>query len=343
VPRKSLTLAAAIFAVGAFAASARAADAPQPPQWESPTPADGAQFRVRVGKALRFSLAAGDGQAATLHVDATALPAGSTLASVDGDPATATFTWAPTEADVGRHALVFTVGDAADPARDAPPLRLEVRVLPPLAHSFRLRGPGAVARWADVVRPTIARAAPDASAPAVARVSTATSDALQNLVELVSGVRRGSETWVRVSLTKLPNGSTGWVPRAALGPFHLVRTHLYIFRRKFRAVLLRAGRPVFRAPVGVGRPVSPTPAGEFYVRELLTDFGNPFYGPLAFGTSARSNVLTDWPGGGVIGIHGTNAPQLLPGAVSHGCIRMRNADIVRLARVMPLGTPVTIR
>jgi lipoprotein-anchoring transpeptidase ErfK/SrfK len=45
----------------------------------------------------------------------------------------------------------------------------------------------------------------------------------------------------------------------------------------------------------------------------------------------------------VVGIHGTDAPQLLPGRVSHGCIRLRNDAILRLARLMPLGTPVSIR
>ena len=67
------------------------------------------------------------------------------------------------------------------------------------------------------------------------------------------------------------------------------------------------------------------------------------YGPLAFGTSARSSVLTDWPAGGYIGIHGTDRPELLPGLVSHGCIRLRNAAILRLAELMPVGTPLTIQ
>jgi lipoprotein-anchoring transpeptidase ErfK/SrfK len=78
------------------------------------------------------------------------------------------------------------------------------------------------------------------------------------------------------------------------------------------------------------------------VRLKLAGFDDPFYGPVAFGTSARSAVLTDWPGGGYIGIHGTNAPELLPGRVSHGCVRMRNEDIVELGRLMPVGTPLTI-
>ncbi len=89
----------------------------------------------------------------------------------------------------------------------------------------------------------------------------------------------------------------------------------------------------------------PTPHGEFYIRHRLTGYGraSSFYGPVAFGTSARSAELTDWPGGGIVGIHGTNMPALIPGRISHGCIRLRNRDIVRLARLMPVGTPVTIR
>jgi len=54
-------------------------------------------------------------------------------------------------------------------------------------------------------------------------------------------------------------------------------------------------------------------------------------------------VLSDWPGGGVVGIHGTNQPQLIPGRPSHGCIRVPNAAIKRLWQLMPIGTPVRIQ
>ena len=43
-----------------------------------------------------------------------------------------------------------------------------------------------------------------------------------------------------------------------------------------------------------------------------------------------------------MGIHGTNEPALLPGRVSHGCIRVPNWNIVELKRLMPVGTPVWI-
>jgi lipoprotein-anchoring transpeptidase ErfK/SrfK len=128
-----------------------------------------------------------------------------------------------------------------------------------------------------------------------------------------------------------------------LGGYHFVHTHLVVDRTRLTATLLFDGRKVFEARIGVGTAQSPTPPGEFYVRDRLSGFGDPFYGPVAFGTSARSAVLTDWPGGGFIGIHGTNEPGLIPGRISHGCIRLRNEDIVGLSRLMPVGTPVTIR
>jgi lipoprotein-anchoring transpeptidase ErfK/SrfK len=122
-----------------------------------------------------------------------------------------------------------------------------------------------------------------------------------------------------------------------------VETHLVIDLERLTATLLRDGQPIFHAPIGVGRPEWPTPRGDLYIRDRLTRYRSAFYGPLAFGTSARSSVLTDWPGGGFVGIHGTDAPDLLPGRVSHGCIRLRNRDILELGRSMPVGTPVTIR
>ena len=140
-----------------------------------------------------------------------------------------------------------------------------------------------------------------------------------------------------------PNNHTGWVPRRAMGRLHTVRTFLRISRKKFRAVLYRRGRVVWRARLGVGKRGTSTPSGDFYARErLLPATGNSIYGVFAFGTSAYSGTLTDWPGGGVVGIHGTNPPGLIPGRISHGCVRVRNGPMRRLRKLMPLGTPIRI-
>jgi lipoprotein-anchoring transpeptidase ErfK/SrfK len=201
-----------------------------------------------------------------------------------------------------------------------------------------------LSRWAPVLRLVAVRRAPGRDAPAVAPLEASTPEGTTNIVLLLPGVREvGGRLWVRVRLPVLPNNSTGWVPREALGGYGEVQTRLVVDRDRLTATLLRRGREIFSAPVGIGEPRWPTPSGEFYVRNKLTDFDDPFYGPVAFGTSARSSVLTDWPAGGFIGIHGTNRPELLPGRVSHGCIRLRNEDILRLARLMPVGTPLTVR
>jgi len=207
-----------------------------------------------------------------------------------------------------------------------------------------LSKPGEVSRWAFVLDPTIARKAPDWKSKAVARVGVKTPDKTDNLVlALERTTDAAGRSWVRVRLPILPNGSTGWVRAETLGGFHRVRTWLRIDRRRLTATLLRGKRKVFFARVGVGRHYWPTPKGEFYVRDRLEGFGSGgMYGPLAFGLNARSAVLTDWPGGGFVGIHGTNEPQILPGRVSHGCVRMKNKDILRLGHLMPVGTPVTI-
>jgi L,D-transpeptidase catalytic domain len=200
-----------------------------------------------------------------------------------------------------------------------------------------------VYRYAFVVRQGVARSAPRKTAAVVRSLSRWTPEGTTNLVLTLHGRRTRRGVWIRVRLATLPNGRTGWVPRRMLSDWKEVRTRLVVDRRRLTATLYRRGRVVLRAPVGVGQPSWPTPRGEFYIRNQLYGFGNPVYGPVAFGTSARSAVLTDWPGGGFIGLHGTNQPLLLPGRVSHGCIRMKNGHIVRLARLMPVGTPLTVR
>ena len=200
-----------------------------------------------------------------------------------------------------------------------------------------------VARRAAVLQAVTARRFPRLNASAVATLRTRTPEGTDAVVLALE--EREDEIglpWVRVRLPVLPHDATGWVPRQALGPYAVLRTRLILDTTRLRARLVRAGRVVFRAPIGVGKAKWPTPRGEFFVRNELTGFGDPFYGPIAFGTSARSAVLTDWPGGGFVGIHGTNRPDLLPGRISHGCVRLRNADILRLAKLMPIGTPVTV-
>ena len=77
-------------------------------------------------------------------------------------------------------------------------------------------------------------------------------------------------------------------------------------------------------------------------RLVLADPTGP-YGPAAVGISAFSPVLTGWPQGGPVAIHGTNEPWSIGHPVSNGCIRVRNPVLKRLFDAVPAGTPVLIR
>ena len=247
-------------------------------------------------------------------------------------------------------AWAYRPGEEASEASPEGGTALELDAPAPVERAFvpgppRELGSRRSVSWHAPVRvATAARARPDPHAPVVARLDTRTPEGTQNIV-LVLDRRTGADAhlWIRVALPALPSGTSGWVLRRALAGYGAVRTHLVVDLEAFRATILRGGRPLFSAEIGVGRPEWPTPTGRFYVRNRLTRYASPFYGPVAFGTSARSSALTDWPAGGFVGIHGTNRPELLPGRVSHGCIRLRNEDIRELARLMPIGTPITIR
>lgn len=203
---------------------------------------------------------------------------------------------------------------------------------------------GRVSRYAFVEQPTIARSRPSSSAKPVGRLQTVTFWGTSTVVLALADTAGPSRTsWTEIRLAQPPNNVTGWVPSSTLSPLHAVHTWLKVDRERLTATLIRDGQTVFSAPVGVGQPQWPTPAGQFFVEESITPTeAEGVYGVFAFGTSAHSGVLTEWPNEGQIGIHGTDEPQLIPGRISHGCVRFRNADILRLEQLMPVGTPVTI-
>lgn len=85
-------------------------------------------------------------------------------------------------------------------------------------------------------------------------------------------------------------------------------------------------------PVAVGKPSTPTPIGNWTITEKAVNPGGPF--------GARwMRLSVPWGG---YGIHGTNNPKSIGKAVSHGCIRMYNEDVIEIYPLTPIGTPVNI-
>ncbi|NUU06285.1 L,D-transpeptidase [Leifsonia sp. C5G2] len=147
--------------------------------------------------------------------------------------------------------------------------------------------------------------------------------------------------WLQVELPQRPNGSTGWV-RAADVVTTGLRYRVQVSTAKKRLWVYSGDRVVESHPVATGTGGTPTPHGDFYITELLRPT-NTGYGPYAFGLSAFSTVLDSFAGGpGQIGIHGTADSASIGRAASHGCIRLGNDAITRLAGLLPLGTPVSI-
>lgn len=216
--------------------------------------------------------------------------------------------------------------------------------VPAAGDGVRLSNEWTFTRWAHPVRKAAIRWLPRSDARRIVLISYFTEDGFPEVYPVLRSWRDSEwRTWLEVRIPMRPNGRKGWVRRSALGPLYRVRTLLVVARRKLRATLYSRGRRIWVAPVGIGKPSTPTPAGHFWIREKFRTPGpGGLYGPVAFGSSDYS-VLSDWPGGGIVGIHGTSEPSLIPGRPSHGCIRVRNQAVRRLWRLMPIGTPLLIR
>jgi lipoprotein-anchoring transpeptidase ErfK/SrfK len=161
------------------------------------------------------------------------------------------------------------------------------------------------------------------------------------LVLSVTSPPRGG--WLQVQLPIRPNGSTGWV-RASQVALSSTEDRVDVYLAAHRLVASDESRQLVETLVAVGKTATPTPGGRYYITELLRPPDpDGAYGPYAFGLSGYSANLRQFAGGpGEIGMHGTNQPQLLGHDVSHGCIRMSNAAVTKLAHLVPLGTPVYI-
>lgn len=115
------------------------------------------------------------------------------------------------------------------------------------------------------------------------------------------------------------------LPDPSTIPYSIV---VYIGAKKLQ--LYRLGRLIRTYPIAVGKILTTTPTGEFYIVNRQPKPGGPF------GAYWLSLSKLHY------GIHGTNNPSSIGKAVSKGCIRMYNQDVTQLAATVPNGTKVTI-
>ncbi|MGH2719697.1 MAG: L,D-transpeptidase family protein [Actinomycetota bacterium] len=148
--------------------------------------------------------------------------------------------------------------------------------------------------------------------------------------------------WSQVILPDhLPNDTMGWVPDSAIQTT-TVSTFILVNLAKYQLEFYDSGKLMKTYPVAIGASNTQTPQGMFFVWAIQPDPGAP-YNPVIFGLSALSPFVSNWPDGGIVGIHGWSDTSVEGKAVSNGCIRMKPTDAsALLATNLPLGTPVDV-
>lgn len=192
------------------------------------------------------------------------------------------------------------------------------------------------------VRAVAVRSTPNPKARVIKMMTEFRDDyRIQEIFAVAARTGTDHRPWYKISIPMRPNGTMGWIPAdtASLAP---TVGAIDVHRKARRIDLFWHGKRVWQGTVAIGAPGMETPLGHYYVAARFVPYQDPFLGVFAVETSGYSK-LTEWPGGGWFGIHGTSMPQLLGQAVSHGCIRVSNLTATKLRRYAPLGTPIVIR
>ena len=231
---------------------------------------------------------------------------------------------------MSRRLLLFAAAAAAALAASASPVRADTA-------RFETVFPAAGQLTVNAVP---VRRSPSPTAPVIKQMAQFRTDyRWQEILAVGRRVGTDGKTWYHISVPMRPNGTYGWIPAHAvtLSP---TKGQIVVDRGKRTIDLYWQGKHLDHAQGAIGAPGMETPAGHYYVAARFVP-DDSFLGVFAVETSAYSR-LTEWPGGGVVGIHGTSMPQLLGQAVSHGCVRVANSTALVLRKYAPLGTPIWI-
>jgi lipoprotein-anchoring transpeptidase ErfK/SrfK len=158
--------------------------------------------------------------------------------------------------------------------------------------------------------------------------------------QIVARVRDNDEQIAEEQLSRLAPAK----PSAALGKASGPVRQIVISIPDRQLALLEDGAVIKVYPIAVGKPSTPSPAGDFKVINRAT---NPTYrhkGQVVL--PGKSNpVGTRWMGLSLkgYGIHGTNMQSSIGKAASHGCFRMKKKDVEELFTLVRVGDAVSIR
>ena len=236
-------------------------------------------------------------------------------------------------------ALLFAIAPTAHATT-----RYVAPAVPAPGQTLRLSNETTLTLSARVVYVGLIRAKPTKTSRPRGRLRQLTEDGFPEVyLVLRAHTDASGQQWTQIRIPGRPNGRVGWVRREWLGRYRATRWRVVVHKRSLHMTVYWNGKRRWRRPVGIGTPHTPTPSGRFWIREKIrvSSHSSPYW-PYALGTADYS-TLSEWPGGGVVGIHGDwNQPWLIPGRPSHGCIRMHDRDVAWLARHVPVGTPLRV-
>ena len=160
-------------------------------------------------------------------------------------------------------------------------------------------------------------------------------------------IRREGD-WLGISTIERNRGALAWIRRTPRRPLTTTRLLVVVDISERRVHVRLGGRPLMSASVAVGAPGSPSPIAKTSVwrripvtRRSGLDKGS--YGPVVVALRLwQDRPSPGMPNGGVMAFHG-GGEQAIGRALSGGCFRMRNVDVLRLARHVRAGTPVIIQ
>jgi lipoprotein-anchoring transpeptidase ErfK/SrfK len=203
---------------------------------------------------------------------------------------------------------------------------------------------GGAAAYAVIARGDVTvRSTPAAAAPGLLRIPAKLRWGTPTPFLVHQARRVDGQLWYWVLLPQRPNQSSGWVPadQVRASPRD---NHAEVDLSTRRLTLYQGSDAVGAFPVAVGQSATPTPTGRFFVTvRLRPPQISAIYGAWALGLSAYSQVLDQFgTGDGQIALHGTNDSSELGRAITHGCVRLDNASISKLAAQLPPGSPVDI-
>nr|WP_201026160.1 L,D-transpeptidase [Mastigocoleus testarum] len=116
-----------------------------------------------------------------------------------------------------------------------------------------------------------------------------------------------------------------------------------------RVYVYRGNTTIASYPTGIGKKGWETPTGSFQVNQKVVNpsWRHPITDKV-FPPGPDSPLGLRWigfwsDGRNYIGFHGTPNYDVVGTAVSHGCLRMRNVDVLMLYKQVTMGTPVEVR